>query len=91
MVLKVLPSFYFESRACYVFVILLQHIRRLSLYTLPFLYFFQVLFYLLYIYFHSRVIELSGDVEKNLIKVSPFVIGTLKLVSAIFYQTFISH
>ena len=62
--LNLLGQFHFESRAYYIVIILLR-IGRLNLYTLPFSYFFQVLFYLLYIYFHSCVIRLSGDVEKN--------------------------
>ena len=58
MFLDLLASFQFDSLAYYV-VIILQCMRRVSFNSFTFSYIFQVLF------FYSRLIELSGDVEKN--------------------------
>ena len=64
MVLDLLASFHFESLACYV-VIILQCSRRVNFNSLTFSYIFQVLIFQSHFYFYSRLIELSGDVEKN--------------------------
>ena len=64
MVLDLLASFHFESLACYV-VIILQCSRRVNFNSLTFSYIFQVLIFQSHFYFYSRLIEWSGDVEKN--------------------------
>ena len=64
MVLDLLASFHFESLAYYA-VIILQCIRRVNFNSLTFSYIFQVLIFESYLYFYSRLIELSEDVEKN--------------------------
>ena len=46
-------------------VIILQCIRRVNFNSLSFSYIFQVLISLSHFYFYNRLIELSGDVEKN--------------------------
>ena len=64
MVLDLLASFQFESLAYYV-VIILQCIRGVNFNSVTFSYIFQVLIFESRFYFYSRLIELSGDVEKN--------------------------
>ena len=64
MVLDSLASFHFESLAYYV-VIILQCIRRVNFNSLTFSYIFQALFFQSHIYFYSRLIELSINVQKN--------------------------
>ena len=64
MVLDLLASFHFESLFYYV-IIILQSIRRVNFNSLTFSYIFQVLTFHSQFYFYSRLIELSGDVEKD--------------------------
>ena len=63
-VLDLLVSFHFESLVSYV-VLILRCTRRVNFYILTSSYIFQELVFQSHIYFYSRLIELSGDVEKN--------------------------
>ena len=64
MVLDLLTSFHFESLAYYV-VIILQCIGSVNFNSLTFSYTFQVSIFQSHFYFYNRLIEPSGDVEKN--------------------------
>lgn len=64
MVLDLLSSFHFESLPYYV-IIILQCIRRVNFNSLTFSYLFQVFIFQSKFCFYFRLIELSGDVEKN--------------------------